>query len=73
MELHVIYVFVHDIIAPGQDGPTHQPVEPLAGLRVVPDPIVARPADAQPGRSFIHSPSSAPTPDVSRCDRFCRS
>src|SRR5205814_8004154 len=46
MRLHVIYVFTHDSIALGEDGPTHQPVEQLAGLRAVPDLIVIRPADA---------------------------
>jgi transketolase len=46
MGLHVIYVFTHDSIALGQDGPTHQPVEQLAGLRAVPELIVIRPGDA---------------------------
>ena len=46
MGLHVIYVFTHDSIALGEDGPTHQPVEQLAGLRAVPNLIVIRPADA---------------------------
>ncbi|MGA9851910.1 MAG: transketolase [Gammaproteobacteria bacterium] len=46
MKLHVIYVFTHDSIALGEDGPTHQPVEQLAGLRSVPELIVIRPADA---------------------------
>jgi transketolase len=46
MGLHVIYVFTHDSIALGQDGPTHQPVEQLAGLRAVPGLTVIRPADA---------------------------
>lgn len=46
MGLHVIYVFTHDSIALGQDGPTHQPVEQLAGLRAVPGLVVIRPADA---------------------------
>jgi len=46
MGLHVIYVFTHDSIALGQDGPTHQPVEQLAGLRAVPDLTVIRPGDA---------------------------
>ncbi len=46
MSLHVIYVFTHDSIALGQDGPTRQPVEQLAGLRAVPDLIVIRPGDA---------------------------
>ena len=46
MGLHVIHVFTHDSIALGEDGPTHQPVEQLAGLRSVPGLIVIRPADA---------------------------
>jgi transketolase len=46
MGLHVIYVFTHDSIALGQDGPTHQPVEQLAGLRAVPGLTVVRPGDA---------------------------
>jgi transketolase len=44
--LHVIYVFTHDSIGLGEDGPTHQPVEQLVGLRAVPNLIVIRPADA---------------------------
>jgi transketolase len=46
MGLHVIYVFTHDSIALGEDGPTHQPVEQLAGLRSVPNLVVIRPGDA---------------------------
>jgi len=46
MELHVIYVFTHDSIALGEDGPTHQPVEQLAALRAVPNLVVIRPSDA---------------------------
>lgn len=46
MGLHVIHVFTHDSIALGEDGPTHQPVEQLAGLRSVPRMIVIRPGDA---------------------------
>jgi len=46
MGLHVIYVFTHDSLALGQDGPTHQPVEQLAGLRAVPGLTVIRPGDA---------------------------
>ena len=45
-ESHVIFVFTHDSIALGEDGPTHQPVEQLAGLRSVPNMIVIRPGDA---------------------------
>lgn len=44
--LPVIYVFTHDSIGLGEDGPTHQPVEQLLGLRSVPNLIVIRPADA---------------------------
>jgi transketolase len=46
MGLHVIYVFTHDSIALGEDGPTHQPVEQLLGLRSIPGLTVIRPADA---------------------------
>jgi transketolase len=46
MELPVVYVFTHDSIGVGEDGPTHQPVEQLASLRAVPGLIVLRPADA---------------------------
>lgn len=44
--LHVIYVFTHDSIAVGEDGPTHQPVEQLCGLRSIPGLVLIRPADA---------------------------
>jgi transketolase len=47
MGLPVIYVFTHDSIAVGEDGPTHQPVEHLAALRAIPGLTVIRPADAQ--------------------------
>jgi transketolase len=46
MKLHIIYIFTHDSIALGEDGPTHQPVEHLASLRAIPDLTVIRPADA---------------------------
>ncbi len=46
MQAHVIYVLTHDSIALGQDGPTHQPVEQLMGLRAVPEMLLFRPADA---------------------------
>ena len=46
MGLKVIYVFTHDSIGLGEDGPTHQPIEQLAGLRSVPRLTVIRPADA---------------------------
>jgi transketolase len=46
MELPVIYIFTHDSIGVGEDGPTHQPIEQLIALRAVPGLIVLRPADA---------------------------
>jgi len=46
MKLRVIYVFTHDSVAVGEDGPTHQPVEHIASLRIIPDLVVVRPADA---------------------------
>ncbi len=46
MELPVIYVFTHDSIGVGEDGPTHQPVEQLAALRSIPGLLTLRPADA---------------------------
>lgn len=46
MELPVIYVFTHDSIGLGEDGPTHQPIEQLATLRAIPKLIVIRPCDA---------------------------
>ncbi len=46
MGLHVIYVFTHDSIGLGEDGPTHQPVEQLLGLRSIPNFLLLRPADA---------------------------
>ena len=45
-KLGVIYVFTHDSIGLGEDGPTHQPIEQLASLRAMPGLIVIRPADA---------------------------
>ncbi|MCX7854295.1 MAG: transketolase, partial [Caldilineales bacterium] len=44
--LRVIYVFTHDSIGLGEDGPTHQPIEHLAALRAMPNLTVIRPADA---------------------------
>ena len=46
MELPVIYVFTHDSIGLGEDGPTHQPIEQLAALRAMPNILVMRPGDA---------------------------
>ena len=46
MGLRVIYIFSHDSVGLGEDGPTHQPIEQLIGLRAVPNLVVLRPADA---------------------------
>jgi len=46
MKLRVLYVFTHDSVALGEDGPTHQPVEHIASLRAIPGLTVIRPADA---------------------------
>ncbi|WP_339211871.1 transketolase [Aeribacillus sp. FSL K6-3256] len=45
MNVPVTYVFTHDSIAVGEDGPTHEPIEQLAGLRSIPNLLVIRPAD----------------------------
>jgi transketolase len=47
MRQQAIYVFTHDSIGLGEDGPTHQPVEHLSALRCIPNLLVLRPADAQ--------------------------
>lgn len=44
-EVQVIYIFTHDSVGLGEDGPTHQPIEHLAGLRAIPHLFVIRPAD----------------------------
>jgi len=46
MKLRQIYIFTHDSIGVGEDGPTHQPVEQLLSLRAIPNLLVIRPADA---------------------------
>lgn len=62
--LPVTYVFTHDSIAVGEDGPTHEPIEHLAGLRAVPNLTVFRPADARETQAAWHyalTSSSTPT------------
>ena len=49
-KLHTIFVFTHDSIGVGEDGPTHQPVEQLMSLRLIPNLTVIRPADANEAR-----------------------
>ena len=46
MKIRVIYVYTHDSIGLGEDGPTHQPIEQLSALRAIPDMTLIRPADA---------------------------
>ncbi len=46
MEIPTIYIFTHDSIGLGEDGPTHQPIEQLASLRAMPNMLVLRPGDA---------------------------
>ena len=46
MKIHPIYVWTHDSIGLGEDGPTHQPIEQLASLRAMPNMTIMRPADA---------------------------
>ena len=52
MQLLAIYVFTHDSIGLGEDGPTHQPVEQLASLRNIPGLNVVRPGDANRPATF---------------------
>ncbi len=53
MRAHSLFVFTHDSIALGEDGPTHQPIEHLMMLRAVPDLTDFRPADAQRNRGLL--------------------
>src|SRR5438046_6409845 len=46
MGRHVVYVYTHDSIGLGEDGPTHQPIEQLSALRAIPKMTLIRPADA---------------------------
>ncbi len=56
MGVPAIYVFTHDSIAVGEDGPTHQPVEQLAGLRSIPNMDVLRPADGrETAAAWLHA------------------
>ena len=67
MELPALYIFTHDSIGVGEDGPTHQPVEQLAGLRAVPGLITLRPCDAnevaEAWRVVLQAEASARLPD----------
>ena len=61
MQLPVTYVWTHDSIGLGEDGPTHQPVEHLAALRAIPGLDVVRPADANEVAAAGRRSSSTPT------------
>ncbi len=62
MGLPTVYVYTHDSIALGEDGPTHQPIEQLASLRVVPNLVMIRPADANETREAWRAAIAEPGP-----------
>ncbi len=64
MELPVIYVMTHDSIGVGEDGPTHQPIEQLAGLRATPNTFMWRPADSKETTAAYLSALTATGPSV---------
>ncbi len=65
MRQHVIYVMTHDSIGLGEDGPTHQPIEQLSGLRSIPNLNVFRPADRyETIECWEHALKSSKTPSV---------
>ncbi len=75
MEIPVIYIFTHDSIGVGEDGPTHQPIEQLASLRAIPGLIVLRPGDRQRGAGglAVHHAADARAGRASSCPgRPCR-
>ncbi len=65
MRLPVIYVFTHDSFYVGEDGPTHEPVEHLAALRIIPDMTVIRPADpTETGAAWVAALKNTAGPTV---------
>ncbi|GAB4571279.1 MAG: transketolase [Anaerolineae bacterium] len=64
MNLPVLYIFTHDSVGIGEDGPTHQPVEHLASLRVIPNLTVIRPADANETVGAYRAAMTSPNPVV---------
>lgn len=64
MELPVIYVMTHDSIGVGEDGPTHQPIEQLAGIRATPNTYMWRPADSKETSAAYLSALTAKGPSV---------
>ena len=67
MEIPVIYIFTHDSIGVGEDGPTHQPIEQLASLRAIPGLIMLRPGRRQRGRRGLAGDHAA-APRAGRAD-----
>ncbi|MCH5351625.1 MAG: transketolase [Clostridiales bacterium] len=64
MNIPVVYIFSHDSIGVGEDGPTHQPVEQLAMLRTIPNIKVFRPADSKETAAAYESAWTGKTPTV---------
>ena len=65
--LPVLYIFTHDSVGVGEDGPTHQPVETVSGLRVIPNLDVIRPADPEEtAGAFVAACDADRRPDTSR-------
>lgn len=65
MQIPTIFIFTHDSIGVGEDGPTHQPVEQLASLRAIPNVVVFRPADAnEVAVAYEHALELKRTPSV---------
>ena len=69
MKLHSIYVFTHDSIGLGEDGPTHQPIEHAAALRAIPRLTVIRPADANETAGAWRVAHDAARAGGARCSR----
>ncbi len=63
-KLPVVYVFTHDSVGVGEDGPTHQPVETVSGLRVIPNLDVMRPADPENAAAFAAAFARADGPTL---------
>ena len=76
MRLDVVWIFSHDSVAVGEDGPTHQPIEHLAAMRAIPNLTVIRPADANEAaeawRAILEEHRAARSASCSRA-RTCRS
>jgi len=62
MDIHSLFIYSHDSIAVGEDGPTHQPVEHLASMRAIPNMTVLRPADANETAAAWRLAISRPRP-----------